>query len=179
MIYCVMGRTSSGKDTFARELSQKLNIPLVVSYTTRPIRDNEVNGREHYFVKEEEMSDYRWNVVTETKIGNYYYWVNKEQLCEDCVYVIDPKGLEILKSKIRNGNEIKVVYLKVDENIRRRRGMSRGDDMEVWEMRNKDEGEMFRIFEENTKMFGEWEKGLTDGGRGGIIKSKKEFFDYE
>ena len=47
-----MGPSGAGKDTVANILSIALNIPLLCSFTTRPMRDGEVNGKEHFFVKE-------------------------------------------------------------------------------------------------------------------------------
>lgn len=48
----ITGSSSAGKDTVARMLSEMTGIPVLCSYTTRQKRDGEMNGREHYFVKE-------------------------------------------------------------------------------------------------------------------------------
>lgn len=51
-IYCLMGKSSSGKDTIYRKLLEKetLGLKRVVPYTTRPIREGEKDGREYFFV---------------------------------------------------------------------------------------------------------------------------------
>lgn len=52
-IYFMMGKSSSGKDTFFKEISEKFpELRTVVPYTTRPIRTGEENGREYFFVDE-------------------------------------------------------------------------------------------------------------------------------
>ena len=53
-----MGKSSTGKDSVYRELFQRGNLPVkkIIPYTTRPIRDGEVEGREYYFVTEEEVA---------------------------------------------------------------------------------------------------------------------------
>ena len=57
-LFCIMGKSSSGKDTLYRMLTDAgmEGLEKVVPYTTRPQREGETNGREYFFVKEE---DYR------------------------------------------------------------------------------------------------------------------------
>jgi guanylate kinase len=54
-IFCVMGKSASGKDTIYRKLLEDKDLALetIVSYTTRPIRVGEVEGREYHFTDEE------------------------------------------------------------------------------------------------------------------------------
>ena len=54
-IYCLMGKSSTGKDTIYKELlgQEKLNLQKIVPYTTRPIREGEKNGEEYFFTDEE------------------------------------------------------------------------------------------------------------------------------
>ena len=60
-IICLLGETASGKDTIAKYITKTLDIKQVVSYTTRPIRSNEQNGREHWFISKEEMAEIKKN----------------------------------------------------------------------------------------------------------------------
>ena len=54
-IVYIMGKSSTGKDTIFRELLKENDYSLktIVSYTTRPIRSGEQEGREYFFVDEE------------------------------------------------------------------------------------------------------------------------------
>lgn len=54
-IFCLMGKSSTGKDTIYKELleEEKLNLHRIVPYTTRPIREGEKNGEEYFFTDEE------------------------------------------------------------------------------------------------------------------------------
>lgn len=54
-VFCVMGKSSSGKDTIYRELLSlgKLSLHRVIPYTTRPIRNGEVDGDDYFFCKED------------------------------------------------------------------------------------------------------------------------------
>lgn len=57
-IYCIMGKSSSGKDTLYREVLNRLPaLHRVVPYTTRPIRGGETDGVEYHFVNESELCE--------------------------------------------------------------------------------------------------------------------------
>ena len=53
-IICLMGKSSSGKDTIFRELLQEgtLGLRTIVPYTTRPIRTGETDGVDYHFTDE-------------------------------------------------------------------------------------------------------------------------------
>ena len=53
-IYCVMGKSSSGKDSIYSRIMQQGNPALlrIVPYTTRPRREGETDGREYVFTDE-------------------------------------------------------------------------------------------------------------------------------
>ncbi len=52
---CLMGKSSSGKDTIYKRLLEQKTVPLetIVPYTTRPIRAGEQDGVEYHFTDEE------------------------------------------------------------------------------------------------------------------------------
>lgn len=58
-IICLMGKSSSGKDTVYKKLLQKGTIPLrtIVPYTTRPVRAGETDGVEYFFTDEEHFQE--------------------------------------------------------------------------------------------------------------------------
>ena len=53
-IICLMGRSSTGKDTIFKKILEhtELNLRTVVPYTTRPIRAGERDGVEYHFTDE-------------------------------------------------------------------------------------------------------------------------------
>lgn len=53
-IYCMMGKSSSGKDTLYKMLleDRALSLKTIVPYTTRPMRAGETDGVEYYFCDE-------------------------------------------------------------------------------------------------------------------------------
>ena len=56
-LFYLMGKSVSGKDTIYQRLlaDEKWNLKRLVIYTTRPIRDGELEGREYHFVDEAEF----------------------------------------------------------------------------------------------------------------------------
>ena len=50
-IFCVMGKSASGKDTIYRRLMEApgLGLERIVLYTTRPIRAGEKDGVDYHF----------------------------------------------------------------------------------------------------------------------------------
>ena len=57
-IYCVIGKSSSGKDTVYKKLKEQYKeFRLIVPYTTRPIREGEKDGVEYYFVSEDRFCE--------------------------------------------------------------------------------------------------------------------------
>ncbi len=58
-LFCIMGKSASGKDTIFKHLIQDetLNLKTVVSYTTRPMREGEQDGVEYHFVTEKKLDE--------------------------------------------------------------------------------------------------------------------------
>ncbi len=56
IIITIVGPSGSGKTTMANIMSEN-GIPTIVSYTTRPMREEETNGKEHWFVTPEHNSE--------------------------------------------------------------------------------------------------------------------------
>ena len=57
-IYCLFGKSSSGKDTLFKMLleNKELGLKTIIPYTTRPIRMGEKDGVEYHFSTEEELN---------------------------------------------------------------------------------------------------------------------------
>ena len=53
----VSGPSGSGKSTVTKIVKDKLNIPLSISATTRNPRDGEIDGKDYFFLSEEEFKN--------------------------------------------------------------------------------------------------------------------------
>lgn len=88
-IYCIIGKSSTGKDTIYKKLlkNKSLDLRKIVPYTTRPIREGEKEGVEYHFTDEAALKQYKAeNRLVECRSYQtiygiwYYYTVKDEQI---------------------------------------------------------------------------------------------------
>ena len=56
-IICLIGKSGSGKSTIEQKLCSDLKINHVISHTTRPPRNGEVNGKDYNFITAKEFEN--------------------------------------------------------------------------------------------------------------------------
>ena len=144
MLFCVLGRTSSGKDTLVNKLCEKTGARKLISYTTRPRRDEEEDT--HIFVTEEEYEKMLADgqVAVDTNINGNYYWSTIEQLHKADVYILDYIGWKKLKELNLPGIRPVSVFINTPEEVRKERALNkRGDDKKIFASRNFSEKRQF------------------------------------
>lgn len=151
-IIALIGKTSSGKDTASRFIESEYGIKPIVSYATRPIRETEIDGREHYFINDLQMDKLLEDeesilaFVQFPKTG-YRYCASTKGLSDNTIrtYIIDPSGLEWLKA---NRTDVKVIsiFFDLSEDIIIQRALGRGDKLKDIESRLDSERKMFEDF---------------------------------
>lgn len=114
LIICIVGVSGSGKTTASMMLQQEFGWNAIVSYTTRPMRKGEKNGRDHWFVKKDQMPP-KDRMCAYTQFGGYEYWTEWNQFMSlfPSVYVIDEKGLVNLQSKESTPFSFTLVTIKI------------------------------------------------------------------
>lgn len=112
-IICIVGLSGCGKTSLTKEIEKQLNIPSIVSYTTRPMRDGETDGVEHIFVGEKEFDELGVRFAY-TEFGGYRYCTTLKQLTKHpvCTYVIDERGLLEIPQLIQRAFNIIPVYVE-------------------------------------------------------------------
>ena len=137
------GASASGKTEAAKMLMAKYGIQKAITTTTRPMRINEVDGRDYFFVSKEKFDQ----LIKEDKFVEYtnyngnYYGSTKDQIANDRVVVIDLEGL---KSYSRlNDKRIVTFYLSTCEEIRYKRMLERGDKEEDAKRRIENDRKVF------------------------------------
>lgn len=118
----ITGSSGAGKDTVARLLASMTCFDVICSYTTRPMREGENDGREHHFVKSCNTS--KQEMLAYTQYGGYEYWTEKSQLHGESIYVIDEKGLVKLCEDFP-GITLVNIYVAASSRTLEERGISR------------------------------------------------------
>ena len=52
-IIVLIGKSASGKDSIIQKLHADFKIPIIISHTTRPKRESELDGCEYWFVSDD------------------------------------------------------------------------------------------------------------------------------
>jgi guanylate kinase len=114
------GPGASGKDHMRKLLEQR-GFNYAVSYTTRPPRPNEIDGRDYFFLTE--------SICQSMKAANEFYeaidfngWTygtSMKQFYEDDVFIMTPSGIAHIKPEDRKNCFI--MYFDIAEEIRKDR----------------------------------------------------------
>ncbi len=135
-IFCLMGKSSSGKDTVYQRLLQQEDLGLrrLVTGTTRPIREGEQNGETYYFYTDEQFAQLRADGrIIESRSYHtvhglwHYFTVADEQLDPAHGDYLTINTLEAyLKLRDYFGTERLIpLYLDVDDGLRLQRALER------------------------------------------------------
>lgn len=135
-IYCIMGKSSSGKDTLFKLLlsDEDLQLKTIVPYTTRPMRADETEGVEYFFCDEERLN----KLQTEGKVIELraydtihgiwkYFTVNDDQICldrQDYLMIGTLESYLKIREYFGKGNVIPI-YIEVEDGLRLRRALDR------------------------------------------------------
>lgn len=95
-VHLIVGASASGKSTIGKELD-KLGMEQLVSVTTRPIREGEVDGIDYHFVSNEEID--RLDLVESTNYAGNTYGLTRDEVFEktkytDTYFITDKHGAE-------------------------------------------------------------------------------------
>lgn len=141
-IYCVMGKSSSGKDSIYHEIMEKgaLGLKPIIPYTTRPIRDGEQDGREYHFCTEDTVQRLQdAGRIMELRAYNTVYGVWKYFTVDDeridlsknnYLYIVTLEGY----TKIREyfgADRVVPIYIEVEDGERLMRAIAREQKQEV------------------------------------------------
>lgn len=156
MVVILVGASASGKSTLAKEFEkQNPNFSRIVTYTTRPKREGEIDTVDYHFVSDEvfesmvkgdmfvEHADYRgWHYGTAVNFGKN----------EDKIVVLTPAGARAFRRYAKEhpelGLDIFVVYLEVDRRSRLIKMLQRDSDIDECTRRSLSDVGQFDSFED-------------------------------
>lgn len=126
----LVGESASGKSSIEKHLVHYYDYKKVVSYTTRPPRDGEVDGVDYHFIDKEKFIKLKAEgFFAETAMyRDWYYGTAKEDCTDDKVAVLTPHGLRQM-SKI-DGINVTSFYINVPRRDRLIKILQRGDNIE-------------------------------------------------
>lgn len=137
-VVALIGGAGSGKDTILQELIKKDNtINKMVSFTTRPPRDGEIDGVQYHFVDSETFAQMILDdkMLEASAFNDWVYGTALDSLVLDKVNVgiFNPEGIDSLmnhKDKI----ELYVYYVSVPDKERIIRQLRREEDPDIEEI---------------------------------------------
>lgn len=133
-IFYLMGKSASGKDTIYKKVKEQMpELKTIVIYTTRPIREGELNGREYYFVDDDKLKELQEaGKVIELREYNTVHGIWKYFTADDGQFDGDDNYLAIgtLESYVQLrdyfGQERLVpIYVEVEDGLRLERALAR------------------------------------------------------
>lgn len=140
----LVGESASGKSTIEKALVDNYGFQKIISYTTRPPRQGEVDGIDYHFISKEKFQELQSkNFFAE--VGNYRGWYYGSSV-EDCkkdgmVVVLTPHGFRQMK-KYENLDIISF-YINIPRRDRMIKILQRGDDIEECHRRSVSDIGMF------------------------------------
>jgi guanylate kinase len=129
------GKAASGKDHL-RKILEGRGFKYGVSYTTRPPRPGEIDGKDYFFLEECEFKDlieqgFFYEYVT---FNGWFYGTSKEQwYTTDDVFIMTPTGISKLHAADKKSSF--VIYIDIPTEIRRERLKQRNDNNDSIERR--------------------------------------------
>jgi len=138
------GAAASGK-TFLKDRLLKKGVRRVISSTTRPIREGEVDGEDYDFLSEKEFNTLKsTGFFYETQEFNgWQYGTRRMDWHSGGLFIMTPGGIAQITRIERK--KCFIIYLDIDEDIRKLR-LSKREDADSVERRLKADEEDFRDF---------------------------------
>ena len=135
-IVCLMGKSSSGKDTIYKKLlaQEKVALQHIVPYTTRPIRAGERDGLEYHFTDEHGFQELlcKGDVIEarayHTRLGLWRYFTVRDDSIDlerhSYLMIITLEGYGQIR-KFYGQHKVLPVLIELDDGVRLQRALDR------------------------------------------------------
>lgn len=135
-IFYILGKSSTGKDTIYKNIlaDEEFDLKDIILYTTRPIRDGEINGKSYNFVNEEEYQRIKESgtIIEERSYNTMhgiwrYFTVKDEQINLDKHdYIIIGVLNSFTATRDYFGKDKVIpIYIEVEDGLRLQRALNR------------------------------------------------------
>lgn len=126
----LVGPSASGKTQIVQKLISEYQMKKLVTYTSRPLRCGEVDGKDYHFISKNEFIEKIENdfFIEYVIYNNNYYGTSRSDLALNKVVILEPTGL---KHYIKEKNkDFVVIFLETSLDILKKRMVNRGDSLE-------------------------------------------------
>lgn len=135
-IIALIGESGSGKDTLMKEVLKACpNLHKIINCTTREPREGEVNGKNYFFLTEEEFTEKVINLeMIEATHKNWFYGTSIDSLDENKlnIGVFNPDGIYMIKDA--DDIDLITIYVHAKDKIRLLRQLNREENPNVDEI---------------------------------------------
>lgn len=109
MLFIISGPSGCGKSTLVKRVLEEMeDVDFSVSFTTRNKRENEINGKDYFFVDRDEFEDMigkdkflEYAVVHKEYYGSAKKEVEKKSARKDLLLDIDVQGAQQIREKMK------------------------------------------------------------------------------
>lgn len=152
MIYALIGKTGVGKTTISKEVSKLLDIPIIVTYTTRPKREGEEDKIDYNFVDNSYFEEHKKDFIDirEYTVANgetWLYGIKKSDIKKHKRYliVVDTEGYKNLSKYYK----VTPIIIDANDSVIIDRLKERGDnELEITRRLKDDNDKMDKFMNE-------------------------------
>ncbi len=121
-IFILSGPSGVWKTTIREEFKRKYpnsNIEKIITTTTRPKRDYEIDWKDYYFVSLNDFENLIKNnkLIEYAEVHNNFYGSTYDELnrilnsWKNALYIVDPQGVKFLKQILGDKYEVKTIFI--------------------------------------------------------------------
>ena len=139
----IIGKTASGKTTLCEKMIKEYGFNPIITYTTRPMRKGEEEGKTYHYITDEEFNKKikegffaEYKEYTTNK-GIWKYGSAKEDLInsdKSSIIILTPSGVEDIRKKLPE-IDMKIIYIYSNLSTIKRRLFYRKDNKDEIERR--------------------------------------------
>ena len=137
-LIAIMGKAGSGKDSLMQAVLKAYPEVTheIVSYTTRPMREGETNGKNYWFITPEEFGEkvLKNEMLECTSFNDWFYGTGRDSLSKDKINigVFNPDGVDALYTHL--DIDLTIYYLRVSDKQRLLRQLNREENPDCHEI---------------------------------------------
>lgn len=170
IIVTITGKSAVGKDTIVNGLIDKSHLchfQKIVVTTTREKRPNEIDGKDYFFINDNEWTENKNDIIAQEQYKTYdkngkktiwKYGIHKRQLdfnSDLYVCILTPKGVKELKKYFKDNKDIIILsyYIHCNKETRLQRIKERKDNQSKKEIKRRLKGDFVKFLSINKKNY--------------------------